>query len=140
MRVSGHYGTALLILLMVFVGSALPVHAAPVWNVQVVDDRAALRNGISIAVDSNDTPHMVYVDSENGTYYVPGSTILNQEYLMYASLTDSGWNIQTVDAMDRTEWQGSYGFVGYSALAFDSNDNPHITYNSLDQVKYAVWT
>jgi len=114
---------------------------AETWNSQTVDARAALHHGLSLAVDSNDIPHMVYIDSENGSYYVPGTSYkkVSPQQLKYASLGSSGWVIQTVDSFGETELDaGTAGNVGCSALAFDINDTSHIIYNDR-YLKYAVF-
>src|SRR5208337_4111314 len=49
----------------------------------------------------------------------------------YASLTASGWSVQTVDTN-----------ASQPVLALDSNNNPHIMYQSSSMpftIKYAVW-
>ena len=77
--------------------------------------------GTSIAVDSNDNPHISYYDQTNGD-------------LKYARWTGSTWIIQTVE---------STGTVGlYSSIALDSNNRPHISYYDYinADLKYAHWT
>jgi hypothetical protein len=77
------------------------------WSTQMVDPY----NGWfpSIAIDSNDTPHISYYG-----YFS----------LAYASWTGAGWKIETVDA--GTSSQQDIGW--YSSLALDSNDTAHISY------------
>ncbi|MFX1263018.1 MAG: PKD domain-containing protein [Promethearchaeota archaeon] len=78
----------------------------------------------SIALDSNDYPHISY--NEGFTSY--GS-------LKYAKWTGNEWSIETVDS-----W-GSSGFGEFSSLAIDSTDKPHISYKGNGwEVRYAHWT
>ncbi|MEE9324816.1 MAG: hypothetical protein V3U90_04615 [Dehalococcoidia bacterium] len=84
--------------------------------------------GTFIALDSQDSPHITYFSTSTGE-------------LFYATRTDSGWVIETVD---------SEGDVGrFSSLVLDGNDNPHIAYFEIEPgapstgttsgyVKYAV--
>jgi hypothetical protein len=70
----------------------------------------------SLALDSNDNPHISYYGNDN---------------LKYAIWNGSGWVSQTVDAP---------GTVGqFNSLALDSNDDPHISYYSNNNLKYATW-
>ena len=74
----------------------------------------------SLALDSNEFPHMSYFDWRAGQ-------------LKYAKWTGSAWNIQTVDS----------GNVGWSpSIALDSNDKPHISYwdGANSNLKYAAWS
>ena len=74
----------------------------------------------SIAIDSNDCPHISYSD-------------LGNLDLKYAYWDGNSWNIETVDAA------GEVGFT--TSLALDGNDYPHISYfdySNLD-LKYAYW-
>ena len=91
----------------------------PDWNIETVD---ATSNEVgwytSIAVASNNKPHIAYYDFTNND-------------LKYAYLSNSGWNIEVVDTN-----------AGDSAsLAIDSNDNPHISYTQFknnNDLGYAV--
>ena len=80
----------------------------------------------SIALDSNDNPHIAY----RGFHDDP------HRHLCYASKNGSVWNIQTVDP-------GYYS--AYSCdLAIDDSNRPHIIYNAFLAVgnwhlKYAHW-
>ena len=71
------------------------------------------RGGTSMALDSDDNPHISYYNSA----------------LKYARWTASGWSIETVD---------SGGDVGSStSIALDNNGNPHISYcSSNGELKY----
>jgi hypothetical protein len=72
----------------------------------------------SIAVDSDDYPHISYYDSDNRD-------------LKYARWDGVSWDIEHVDTNDN---------VGkYSSLALDGDDDPHIAYyhDTQDSLRYA---
>jgi hypothetical protein len=102
------------------------------WTVQVVDEKA-IRQGLSLALDSNNNPQMCYVTALNGRYFSDVPAIpkkLNPQYLTFASWNGATWNFQTVDSGDpEVDWSG---YVTSSALAIDSDDNPHIVYTVVD--------
>ena len=83
-----------------------------VWKTQQI----ALGNALSLVLDFNDHPHILYKRSGKP--------------LMYDSWTGSEWNIQTVDP------NSTGGFSGLVAL--DSYGNPHVAYTDGITVKYAV--
>jgi len=92
------------------------------WDKQVVDSSAQMcvfeyfGDYTSIAIDSNDHPHISYCDYENYN-------------LKYAYFTGSNWNKEVVD---------SEGNVGqYSSIAIDQYDNPHISYGYLENSNLA---
>jgi hypothetical protein len=88
------------------------------WTFQTVDTAHIFGWWPSIALDSNDNPHISYVDpTENAT-------------MKYASWNGSSgqWNIQVIDS------------GGTSSIAVDSKGYPHISYgNYYDGLKYASW-
>jgi hypothetical protein len=84
-----------------------------VWKTQQI----AIGSALSLVLDANDHPHILYKRSWNP--------------LMYASWTGSKWNIQTVDPDFFTG--GGFGIV-----ALDSYGNPHVAYNDGTTIKYAV--
>jgi hypothetical protein len=109
-------------MLLVTFDLAVPVLAASSWNLQTVDKNATAEAGF-IAVDSDNNPHIVYDDVYDET-----------EYLMYASLNSSSWNIQTI-----TSWYYAMGF------AVDSNNTPHILCvnkknGAFGSLTYVSWT
>jgi len=66
---------------------------------------------VSLAIAADDRPALTYYDASSGD-------------LKYASLGESGWSIEIVDA------EGDAG--RYSSLAFDDAGVPHISYLRLD--------
>jgi hypothetical protein len=121
----GIRGSSILLLLSVLLILSFVVQAQAdsTWSVQTVDENG---NGIglSMALDSKDNPHLCYTAYVNGYYR-------NPKYLTYASWNGSDWSIQNVT--------GDVGRVGYSGLALDSNNNPHIAY-SWGKLMYVSWT
>ena len=75
----------------------------------------------SIALDSNDNPHISYFGYHDGI-------------LRYAKSSAGQWSIQMVDKAGRAGL--------YSSLALDKSGNPHISYQdtSYVQLKYMHWT
>jgi hypothetical protein len=109
----------ILTITLAFVASISVTRADPSWTIQTVDAKAELL-GISVALDSYDMPHFVYCATPSGNSFSHPTP----EYLMYASRNGSGWSPQILD---------NGAFPGYTALAFDSNDSPHIVYSSANQ-------
>jgi hypothetical protein len=122
--------------------SALPAKADASWNVQNVDNKAALYGGLCLALDSNGVPHVAYVDSENGFYFVPNTHYQESpQYLTYARLTSSGWNITAVDKWVRPVPEiGGDCEIGNKGLALGTNDSPHMVYDtsSVKGVQYSL--
>ncbi len=125
------------------------------WIVQVVDEKATLSGGLSLAVDSRGNPHIVYIATESGNYYTGGhiTARVNPQYLTYASWNGSGWDKQTAEYFYIPDLRPStLGSVG--GFVLDSNDHPHIVYTVAVQndsessvgyvkrsiLKYASWT
>lgn len=93
------------------------------WQIAIVDCDGVGGTGggywfTSIALDSNENPHIGYYDF--------GTSIL-----MYAKWNGSAWNIETVDDTHAT----------YLSLVIDSNDNPHMSYYDYTNrnLMYAKW-
>lgn len=105
---------------------AVSAKSEQAWNVQTLNEYAWAGGGCPIAVDSNNTTHIAYMDFPNGT-----------NSLIYTSNNGSGWTNQTVD-------DSGYVFVVFS-LVFDANGYPHILYNTsplgapIDPLKIASW-
>lgn len=78
------------------------------WNIQTIDTGAPYQE-MSLALDSNDNPHISY-------YWSTG-------YLKYATWSGSKWNIEIVD---------DTGQIGSrNSIAVDSLDRPHISYRAV---------
>ncbi len=86
------------------------------WTIERVDTRSLAVNYLSLALDSEDRPHIAYY----------GNASLN-----YASRSGQAWTLETVDA------SGNTGL--YASLAFDSRDVAHIAYRDLvtQELRYA---
>jgi len=91
------------------------------WQTEIIDPNLGSPIGCtSIALDTNNNPHISYYDGTNN-------------YPKYAKWTGSSWSIQSVD---------SAGGVGYdTSIALDSNNYPHISYYDYTNgdLKYAKW-
>lgn len=101
------FGCALLFVLW-------PVAAkAWTWDIQTVDSVPSVRAVVSIALDSQDKPHIVYPELADAA----------PQAIKYAYFNGNSWNIQTV--ADLTEFQN----VVALSIDVDSNDIPHIAYS-----------
>jgi hypothetical protein len=161
MRVYAFLSALLLSALLVAFFSALPIQAAPTWNIQTIDTNASgYELSPIIALDSNNNPHILYdgnmyaswdgsgwnvqvltsitygldlvLDSKNNPHIIYAQDALG---LMYDSWTGANWTSQNVDISG----------AGLGSVALDSSGNPHIAYreNYLDNftvLKYASWT
>jgi hypothetical protein len=92
------------------------------WNFSIVDSYY-VGYWISLALDSNNTPHISYFD-------------FNNYRLKYAKWNGTAWNISVVDS---SSYAGYYG----TSIALDSNNYPRIAYSgytgSVYALKYAKW-
>jgi len=91
------------------------------WYVEIVDSASKVGGyiPISLALDSNDNPHISYFNSLSGT----------SGELKYAKCNGTLWTISTVDT----------GF-DFCSIAIDNNGFPHIAYQSMEMnsvLKYA---
>ncbi len=86
------------------------------WWLQTVDSNAGVGKYSSLALDSNNRPHLSYYHETN-------------EELRYAYWNGTGWSVETADS------NGSVG--SHCSLALDSNNRPHISYYGDDQLLYA---
>jgi hypothetical protein len=80
-----------------------------VWRTSGIDG-GDHGGSISIKLDSNDFPHMIYTSSS-----IEGLD------LKYASWDDNFWNYNTIASSE--EWESFH-----MSFALDNNDNPHISY------------
>jgi hypothetical protein len=107
------------VLMPLFVAKA---QASPTtWAIQAVDTVGSVGEWSSLALDSNNYPHISYLD-------------FAWHRLKYAKWTGTDWYTDTIDAYATID--------GYSSLALDSNEYPHISYYdaSNGDLKYATWT
>lgn len=94
---------------------------AETWSIETVDSTGDVGELTSMALDSNDYPHISYSDITKG-------------YLKYAKWTGREWSIETVN---------SAGYVDkFTSIALDSKGYPHISYSDVinEDLKYAKWT
>ena len=108
----------LAVLVVVFVAGGQNDGALPTWQTETVDSAGDVGWHTSIALDSNDRPHISYSGDTNSD-------------LKYAYFDGSSWQTQTVDSA------GKVG--GRNSIALDSNNRPHISYSDFtnDDLKYA---
>jgi hypothetical protein len=113
--------TVFIFILIVF-SEEVPLENSSSWMTQTVDSAGNVGFATSIALDSNNYPHISYYDYDN-------------QSLKYARWTGTNWYIATLDSM------GPYGV--YTSIALDSNDLPHISYydssGNKDDLKYIQW-
>jgi len=89
-------------------------------QIEIIDSNGEVGKSCSIALDSDNQPHISYYDNTNDT-------------LKYAFYDGVLWHIETLNA------PGNGGI--YTSIALDSNDHPHISYyNEIhNSVKYASY-
>jgi hypothetical protein len=92
------------------------------WKIEVIDNVGDVGWYASLALDSDDRPHISYSDYTNADWD-----------LKYASRIDGEWRTEIIDD------EGEVGL--YTSIALDSGDRPHISYLSRDPrgLKYANW-
>ena len=79
------------------------------WNVEVLESTATGKWSVSMVLDKNDTPHIVYTDV--GTHLVK-----------YATKRAGKWEFQTVDSIVRQAYPDRNG------IALDAQGNPYVSY------------
>jgi hypothetical protein len=77
-------------------------------------------DGVSLALDSADSPHLAFCLS------APSFAV------MYASRIDGTWTLDTVEDLTACEPRGT-------SLVLDSQDHPHISYHTQTALRYASW-
>src|SRR5665647_2902206 len=94
------------------------------WRITAVDPSIPVGVFSSLALDSEDQPHIVYCDITNNTNYDATSSILK-----YAWFSGTDWKTMTIESN-----------LGDFSLVLDKNDRPHISYVDLQNhdLKYAV--
>ncbi len=123
---SGSYATARLTY------TSYDPDASPEWSTVVVDDGSdddytAAGLYSSLALDSDDNPHIGY------GALVPSVEVETFE-LKYAWY-DGGWTREVIDDGSGTD----YPSVGrYASLALDGNDDPHISYTAMNPTDFAT--
>jgi len=119
----GMTGTASVEIRVGYYEVALPVvfrdwpSQVPSWHLEYADAPRAFDNFMprAMALDSAGHPHVVY----------------GEDHLYHAWNDGGGWQVEVVDASPQVgQW---------AAIALDSNDRPHISYNSSEGLKYAHW-
>jgi hypothetical protein len=151
--------------LLLFSCSLAPAHAAYLWNVQTVDEYATIGSGCPIAVDSNNTAHIAYFASVNGTFSIiyaswtssgwinqtvapgrgPNSLVLDaygNPHILYSNSWDNDNNLMIASWNERTWGIENTGIkdASYAMLELDSSGNPHIVYINNNAIKYGSWT
>lgn len=77
------------------------------WNIETVGEPVdAMRPGLSIALDSDNMPHIAFGDADPDSAW-------------YATKVGNEWVIEKIGGID-------------PSLALDSDDNPHISYYAMD--------
>lgn len=84
------------------------------WTFETVDAQERVGSYNSLAFDSQGWPHISYYDNETSA-------------IKYASFTiATGWQTEFADPLGGP---GTFLFDGFTSLAFDSQDHPHIAYH-----------
>jgi hypothetical protein len=90
------------------------------WTTETVDTGTDIPIQLSLAMDSNDKPYIMY----------------SNQGLKLATLENGGWNIQNVTLPDPASGVGN--------MVLDSKGHPHLIYcvfsGSDETIKYASWT
>lgn len=120
MRVHAFLSVLLLSTLSVAFFSAVPVHAAPTWNIQTIATNSGGPG--ETAIDSNNNLHIFYGYYEDSSRNSPFHRV-------YAIWNGSNWNNQPLPPV-----KGAFNLV------LDSNNNPHLADLSIDGLMYVWWT
>jgi hypothetical protein len=98
------------------------VDESNVWHFQVVDASPGVGGSTSLALDTQGRPHLTFCQLNQWSYC---------DTLYYAHYDGSQWQIETIASGG---WLG-----GYSSLALDSADRPHVSYQSGSSLEYAYY-
>ena len=98
---------ALILGIILFLFAIPNIAFASTWDIQTVDSEGDVGVYTSIALDSNNYPHISYSDNTNSN-------------LKYAKWNGTSWNVQTVDSAGNVGW--------HTSIALDNNNYPHISY------------
>ena len=92
------------------------------WTIEIVDNGTDIPIHLSLALDSNDKPYILYSNPD----------------LKLATLENSIWKIQTIPL--------SHPIIGYGNMVLDSKGNPHLSYSAIGvgdpptiTIMYASW-
>ena len=109
--------------LLVMLSCSAPVVAQ--WTIEVADSNGSVGSYTSLAIDSNNHPHISYHEYRDRG---DGRDIGVLRYIY----SDGGW--QASQVVDTTEATGRW-----TSLALDSQDRPHISYHDFgqDRLRYA---
>lgn len=94
------------------------------WHNELVAAAATMGQEISLAIDSNDNPHIAFAANQGGLE------------LIHAYWDGSAWQMQVIVS------SGLGVLPPQVSLALDSNNNPHVVYTVVDPVeafRYAAW-
>jgi len=101
------------------------VHIGYYWEKDIVDFKGNVGRFCSLALDSNDYPHIAYIDETLiWSRQNQGDSLANPIYMKYAYWNGTGWEIETVDTVGGTTLPEK----GYTSIAVDSDNNPHIAF------------
>lgn len=79
------------------------------WNVEVIENTVSSKWSVAMALDKNDTPHIVYTD-------------VNSHTIKYVTKRAGKWEIQSVDSIVRQAYPDRNG------IAVDAEGNPWVSY------------
>ena len=99
------------------------------WYIETVDDRGIDRGYMnSLALDSNDNPHIAYI----AWFWEVDWDSLE---VWYTWKEGNEWQIEVVDKWDGIEPLG-WHWEGQISLALDASDVPHISYRNEDRLYF----
>ena len=106
------------------------------WRIESVLPQHALGGFGSLALDSRGYPCLVFTQH----HFLSTSNMATISTVLYARWDGIKWHIQTVVSDVKLDY-GSMRNEGSLTLSLDKQDNPHISYVTLDKtLTYARWT